>query len=327
VIGFLQRRVDHQLGNRGILPLFSRLSMRCSTVSLRGRHGNRNLWLWCALALLGTLWLPTVLCYTSATKTSLSTNNPRQKVYQYFAFGSNVKVSTMTALRRIEPINATAAVLPNYDLYFDGPNNSAGSGSGGMKGWWQRPRPSFEIEPSAAFVTPSITSSKEGNTHPQSAVHGVLYTLSADDFARVGFTEGVPFGYRWQRCTVYPYVGDGESAGSNVLKQQQQQTLESSSSSFVSSALEAYTLVSATPPTRRIDRDTSYPLPNIPPSSSYLDIIQQGAQDWALDREYQEYLKRIPTAKNLLIPQGISGMLLQLAELAAGTRSKQSKRQ
>jgi hypothetical protein len=264
----------------------------------------------------------------------LYTNNQRQKVYQYFAFGSNVKVSTMTALRRIKPINATAAILPGYDLYFDGPNNnSAGSGSGGMEGRWRRPRPSFEIEPSAAFVTPSSTSSKHDGSHSQSAVHGVLYTLSAEDFARVGFTEGVPFGYRWQRCTVYPYVGDGESAGLNVLKleqqqqQQEQQTLKSSSSSFVSTALEAYTLVSATPPSRRIDRDVSCPLPNIPPSSSYLGIIQQGAQDWALDREYQDYLKRIPTAKNLLIPQGISGMLLQLAELAAGTSSKQRNRQ
>jgi hypothetical protein len=183
------------------------------------------------------------------------------KVYRYFGFGSNVQPSTMKALRQIEPMDATAAILPEYDLRFDGP---------GKKG----------IEPSAAFVTPCA--SKQ--------VHGVIYTLSAEDFAKVGNTEGVPFGYRWKRCRVHPYVGDGEKAGYHAIANMR--------------PVEAFTLVSP-----------SLGKEDIPPSSSYLGLIKEGAKLWKFDCDYQDKLEAIPMSRN----PGISNILLRIAELVTGT--------
>lgn len=210
--------------------------------------------------------------------------------YRYFCYGSNVLPSTMENLRGIQPLDATAAVLPGYRLRFlgsDGP-----------------------FEPSAAFVVPSESAADDDDHNhdgddesSNNSVHGVMYTLTAKDFARVGTTEGVPFGYRWKRCQVYPYVGkEGEDISITAL-------LETSSK-----GQDAVTLV---PP----DLSNISPT-DVPPSSSYLDIIKEGARYWKLDASYRAKLERIPTAKNLVVPGGLSGPLLRLAELSAKFRRK-----
>lgn len=128
-----------------------------------------------------------------------------KKVYRYFGYGSNVIPSTMKALRQIEVREVTAAVLPDYELKFT----------------------------SAAFVRPvpvnddndkdkdkdNNTDNNTDKTLPRTGrvVHGLLYTLTEDEFAKVGQTEGVPFGYRWQSCLVYPYRGDGKQAGNDCM--------------------------------------------------------------------------------------------------------------
>lgn len=193
------------------------------------------------------------------------------KVYRYFAYGSNMYPTTMSALRQIKALDATAAVLPGYSVVFDGSMDS-------------------RIEPSAAFVIPN----------PNDSVHGVLYSLTARDFARVGQTEGVPLGYRWTRCQVYPYTGEDHdhSIGEDILKNA---TSESCCS------VDACTLI---PP--NLDRVT--PETFVPPSPSYLKILRDGAKYWKLDTSFQSKLAKLPTAKNLILPDGVSGMLLQAAE-------------
>lgn len=186
------------------------------------------------------------------------------KTYRYFGYGSNVLVSTMKALRRIEPLDATAAVLPDYELRFHGSEMS-------------------RLEPSAAFVKPA-----KGKV-----VHGVMYTLTAEDFAKVGSTEGVPFVYRWKKCLAHAYKGDGEDAGLRSIQDE---------------AVETFVLVSP-----KLGEK------NIPPSSSYLGLIKEGAERWKFDRKYQDELAEIEVARNLIVPQGLSGLLLKVAEAATGT--------
>lgn len=198
-----------------------------------------------------------------------SSSSEGGKTYRYFGYGSNVLVSTMKALRQIRPLDATASILPDYELRFDG---------GGSR----------LSEPSAAFVSP-----RRGKQ-----VHGVLYTLSADDFAKVGRTEGVPFAYRWQKCAVHAYVGDGREAGKEAMESGADDAVE-----------DAYVLISP-----------NLSDANVPPSSSYLGLIKEGAAKWEFDRSYQEELARIEVAKDLLIPQGLSGLLLRVAEAATGTK-------
>lgn len=181
--------------------------------------------------------------------------------YKYFAYGSNMLLDTIEGLRALQPINATAAVLPDYELGFEIQGNAL-------------------IEPSAASVRP-----KAG-----AVVHGVVYTLSDSDFARLGWSEGFPFVYRWQECNVYPYYGDSDCAGSASLKE--------------STPVTAYTLCA----TRTFGKD-------IPPSPSYLAILRKGAQYWKLDASYQKELSMIQIADNLLIRDGIAGSILELAKL------------
>jgi hypothetical protein len=111
---------------------------------------------------------------------------------------------TMQNLRDITPLSSTAGILRDYTLRFN---------VGGIP--W--------VEPSAAAVERCAAA----------RVHGVLYELTEDDFARVGRTEGVPFAYRWQICEVYPYVGDSTNAGETALQ--------------TGTSVSAYTLVAGYP--------------------------------------------------------------------------------
>lgn len=183
----------------------------------------------------------------------------------------------MRALRGVDVVDATAAVLFDYQLRFYG----SASGDGKQL-----------AETSAAFVEPS----------DRSVVHGVLYTVTADDFATVGRTEGVPWAYRWQRCRVYPYRGDGDRAGAKSSL--------GDGGGAAGDSVEAYTLVP--PPTLRRGSD-------IPPSASYLGLIQEGARLWKFDQSYQTQLANIDVASNLLIRDGVSELVLRIAERATGT--------
>jgi AIG2-like family len=186
--------------------------------------------------------------------------------YQYFAIGSNLMPSTMMSLRNLSPLAATAAILPDYALAFNIPG----------------PR---RIEPSAAAVV----------RRPHARVHGVLYTLTEDEFGTLGQSEGVPFTYRWERCRVIPYRGNGQCAGETALAF----ALTVDDKNY---GVPAFVLMAS----QGNSKDES-----IPPSKSYLQILQDGARYWQLDQSYQEQLAATPV--DPWVP-GISGFLLATAE-------------
>jgi len=238
---------------------------------------------------------------------------PFQRYYYYFAYGSNVLPDTMKNLRRIRAANATAAVLPDYELAFNVPGS-----------------PLFE--PSAASVRP--------NEAAGAAVHGVLYRLGTLDFAKVSATEGVPFAYRWEPVIVYPYVGSAnQNEGRRQLEllakprrgegQQQEERNVDDDDDFEPppTGIEAYTLV-RTDRAANSDRNANdYSDSNsvfIPPSASYLKIIRDGAEHWNLDESYQIQLQQVPTARNLAFPfrDGVSGRLLDAANTAEEARNR-----
>ena len=207
----------------------------------------------------------TTLIVLILNTTALQSSNQYPLTYNYFGYGSNVVTSTMTDMRRITPLAITAAILPNHRLRFNLP---------GLPGF----------EPSAASVEPS----------PGDAVHGLCYTLTAEDFGKVGQSEGVPFGYKWQPVYVATYVGNDHDAGLQAALLCKDST----------NIRLVYTLI-ATFPT----------LNDIPPSKSYLGLIQQGASEWKMDRAYQDNLKQIKYDTNLLVTNGIAGATLSWAEM------------
>jgi len=191
-------------------------------------------------------------------------DRPSARTYNYFAFGSNMASSTMTNLRGLSPLASTAAVLPSHKLRFNLPGAPL-------------------IEPSSASVEPS---SGDGDI-----VHGVLYTLSEDDFATVCRTEGVPLAYVLHRCNVVTYIGDGETAGLDALQSR-------------SSSVTAFTLRAA----RKSWRDGR----DIPPSQGYLNVLVRGAVEYRLDKSYLSYLESIKPG--MTIGNGLAEQALSLAE-------------
>jgi len=226
-----------------------------------------------------------------------------EKTYMYFGYGSNVLPSTMKSLRQIEVREVTAAILPEYELLFFG----MGGGPQIAESTAAVVRPVF---PANDDANDNINDDNNGRRERRrSVVHGILYTLTAEEFAKIGRTEGVPFAYQWQSCFVYPYRGDGKQAGNDSLNDED------------AIPIKAYTLVEPT--------SLSSLLPNannqqrqreIRPSASYLGLIREGAKLWKFDQNYQDELASITVASNLLIPNGISELALQIAEKVSGTR-------
>ena len=230
-----------------------------------------KLFLHLAVVLFDATCFTTVTAWTTTTATTTATTT----TVQYFAVGSNVAPSTMTCLRNLHPIHASAAVLPRYRLAFNVPGNPL-------------------VEPSAAAAV------RDG-AH---CIHGALYELTRQEFRQLSRSEGVPFAYQWEKCQVYPYQGDNETAGATAMEQKQQQQQQQQ-------PIDAYVLV-AQP--LLFAASNKHKNNFIPPSPSYLRIIQQGAAYWKLDASYQEFLASVETSQNLLLPDGLAGRLLETAE-------------
>jgi len=260
------------------------------------------------------------------------------KVYRYFGYGSNVIPSTMKTLRQIEVREATAAVLPDYELVFRSaafvrpvptpvPSNNRSEKANGNA---NDDSSSSSSDEKKKDTDGNSDDSDNDNDNDDSngvaakqalplsgkVVHGLVYTLTEDEFAKVGSTEGVPFGYRWQSCLVYPYRGDGKQAGGDSLNDPN------------ALPIQAYTLVEPNAPNRtrkqkgtNTDANSSNDV-EIPPSASYLGLIREGARLWKFDKSYQDELTTIQVAKtnNILFPDGWEGPTLQLAEKATGTK-------
>ena len=62
----------------------------------------------------------------NGTPRTSNTKNQKPTYYNYFAFGSNMASSTMTALRSLDPVASTAAILPNHRLAFNVPGTRHG---------------------------------------------------------------------------------------------------------------------------------------------------------------------------------------------------------
>ena len=60
----------------------------------------------------------------NGTPRTSNTKNQKPTYYNYFAFGSNMASSTMTALRSLDPVASTAAILPNHRLAFNVPGTA-----------------------------------------------------------------------------------------------------------------------------------------------------------------------------------------------------------
>ncbi len=227
----------------------------------------------------------TMLLQCNFIKNCNGLSQQSSKTYNYFAYGSNMASSTMINLRELSPLASAAAVLPAHVLRFNIPGVPL-------------------VEPSSASVEPvdNIMEKKgmddvETIIESGQLVHGVLYKLSEDDFARVCSTEGVPFAYSLHRCRCIPYAGDGKRAGEDCLRRVMRELDEIN-------MIPAFTLRAAREKWRRDD--------DIAPSQSYLNVLIQGAKEFRLDETYLQKLQQIEAGRTF--GPGMAEELLRRAE-------------
>ena len=237
-----------------------------------------------------------ILSSSSSSSSMNTAQTPKQKTFNYFAYGSNMFSSTMIELRQLQPIASTAAILPGYRLRFNVP---------GLPG----------IEPSWASVEP-VPCVERCDEQPMELVHGVMHTLTAQDFATVCRTEGVPFSYVLQKCSVVPYIGDGKAAGQCKWESSVVASSTSTSSTITRSTMNynpnwgvsAYTLLAG--PVTSLGRRED----DIPPSRSYMNVLLRGAKEFALDASYLRKLEQIQVGKTW-IGDGLAEGMLQRAAM------------
>jgi gamma-glutamylcyclotransferase (GGCT)/AIG2-like uncharacterized protein YtfP len=142
--------------------------------------------------------------------------NTQQSMW-YFAYGANMSSGVFEGRRRMRALDKRTGRLDGYRLAFNQPGIP-----------W--------IEPAFA----NIRSDSEGE------VHGVLWKISAEDFATLDLQEGG--GDAYERLTVQVDTALG--------------------------AVEAYTYI------------THNVIPGLKPSGRYLDLLIGGARDVGLDSSY-----------------------------------------
>ena len=212
--------------------------------------------------------------------------------------------STMTALRSLNPVAASAAILPNHSLRFNVPGTAL------IEPSWA------SVEPvGAGGVVPQTSISTVNSNDQPSHVHGVLYKLTEEDFLRVCNTEGIPFAYTLHRCRVVPYNGDDEKAGYDALLDQSVTPATTSDPSNGRGAGEMALTKSLFAYTLRASRKEWRQGNDIPPSRAYLNVLIRGAHEFQLDDEYLQYLKGIVPGNT--IGDGMAEMMLEGAERRA----------
>lgn len=219
----------------------------------------------CVLMFLGIFASLAVFSKGLSTRSDASILGKNDGLYRYFAYGSNMCLDTMTDIRGLNPIASSPAILRNYELVFDIPGIPF-------------------VEPCWASVQKSSTSN--------SAVHGIVYDLSPDDFVAVCRTEGVPFAYQIERCKVQKYASHEDLRQSSNISDRQIH-------------VEAYTLVRSILIRSEIGKA---------PSQSYLNVMIRGAVENGLD---PSYIKGLP---GMTIGKGTAETSLILAKLSQQIR-------
>ena len=182
---------------------------------------------------------------------------------------------TMTALRNLNPLASTAAVLPDHGLRFNVP------GMRFIEPSWASVEPFSDAEGRSTLES-SNDIGQEGTKTQLPVVHGVLYSLTEEDFASVCQTEGVPFAYTLHRCRVIPYKGNGNDAGRKAMEEESTKSVP------------AYTLRAASKALRAQSKSA-----DAAPSQSYVNVLIRGAKEFGLDADYLQMLETMPTGRTI----------------------------
>lgn len=167
----------------------------------------------------------------STEKTPLLTDADSAPVY-YLAYGSNLSYKTFTTRRGITPLASTPVIVPSLYLTY----NLAG----------------------LPYVEPSVANVSYTAPTPRPCVHGIVYTITTRDFARIVATEGGGASYTVIDVPCHPYDG--------------------------TEVVNAKTLY--VPP-----GNSSVRMPEPEPSKRYLGLLIMGAGEHKLDDEYRGWLE------------------------------------
>ncbi|KAL8928196.1 MAG: hypothetical protein Q9208_001906 [Pyrenodesmia sp. 3 TL-2023] len=215
----------------------------------------------------------------------------KDDTYLYLAYGSNLAASTFRGVRGIRPLAALNVVVPELVMTFDLAGfpytepcfantayRSVSSSSAPPQPLDSNP--SAEAPPAASSEkTPLLLASYE-NPHWDKGLVGVVYEVTASDYAQIIATEGGGAGYQDVLTTCHPLPAATKTVPSHPT-----------TAPFKAHTLYCPLLPPGSAPPKDGGAHYSRPDPNYAqPSRRYIDLIRTGAAEHDIPQEYRDYL-------------------------------------
>ncbi|KAL8705733.1 MAG: hypothetical protein Q9201_001167 [Fulgogasparrea decipioides] len=208
---------------------------------------------------------------------TLKDDSHKDRTYLYLAYGSNLAASTFLGRRNIRPLAALNVVVPDLVLTFDLPGLPYTEPCFANTAYRSSSHSSPTQTPNENEKAPLLPT-KSSNPQWTKGLVGVVYEVTATDYAHIIATEGGGASYHDILVTCHPLPPGSETVPANPTTE----------------GFKAHTLYCplATPGEKggRLQRpNPSY----AQPSQRYLGLITTGAEEHDIPLEYQEYLKSL----------------------------------
>ncbi|KAL8903334.1 MAG: hypothetical protein Q9207_003997 [Kuettlingeria erythrocarpa] len=214
----------------------------------------------------------------------------KDETYLYLAYGSNLAASTFRGVRGIRPLAALNVVVPELVMTFDlagFPYTEPCFANTAYRSATSLPRrrpsdsnPAQQTPPTASSEkTPLLLNPSYENPHWDKGLVGVVYEVTASDYAQIIATEGGGAGYQDVLTTCHTLPAATTTVPSHPT----------------TPPFKAHTLYCPlTPPGSAPPKPGAHysrPDPNYAqPSRRYIDLIRTGAEEHDIPQEYRDYL-------------------------------------
>ncbi|KAL8753377.1 MAG: hypothetical protein Q9184_005440 [Pyrenodesmia sp. 2 TL-2023] len=215
----------------------------------------------------------------------------KDETYLYLAYGSNLAASTFRGVRGIRPLAALNVVVPELVMTFDLAGFPYTEPCFANTAY--RSTPSISTSPqssdsNSAAQAPTTASSEKTplllpsyeNPHWDKGLVGVVYEVTASDYAQIIATEGGGAGYQDVLTTCHPLPAATTTVPSNPT-----------TPPFKAHTLYCPLLPPGSAPPK--DGGAHYHRPDpgyAQPSQRYIDLIRTGAEEHDIPQEYRDYL-------------------------------------
>ncbi|KAL8694187.1 MAG: hypothetical protein Q9218_001131 [Villophora microphyllina] len=198
----------------------------------------------------------------------------KEKTYLYLAYGSNLAASTFQGTRGIRPLAALNVVVPELVMTFDLPGFPYSEPCFANTSYRSTPPPPSTKITSDNEKAPLLPQ-RCSNPHWDKGLVGVVYEVTATDFAHILATEGGGAAYHDVLVTCHPLDPNDQTVPPHPS----------------TPPFKSHTLYAPPPPPGERGSYRHRPIPGYAqPSKRYLGLLSTGAEEHDIPEEYRTYL-------------------------------------